>query len=242
MSDFMELTEEELLQYSENLCKENKDLKLQIAEHISNITDSLSKNLKKVEHLKEDVKENPERLFDNISAVSRSISHNSDQLIQILKDFGINKPEETEHGAGVYDRAQVDFKYFDHTMIINLPELLPHRPAYDAVRRQMRYYYDADRWKNAYNEAFRKEFEHGKFKIFDQKVVMIFFHHFDRNRRVVPDTDNLETKPIIDIISLYVLRDDSHEYMSHYVDAIEDDRDYTEIIICPQNQILNYIG
>lgn len=242
MSDFLELTEEELLQYTAAYCEQKTDIKQQIIDHLSHIEESLSKNIKKMDRIKEDVKEDQEHLFDNISQLSRSISHNADRLAQVLTDFGIKRVEDEEYRTDGYRKIQIGFRYFEDTMIINLPELLPHRPVYDAARRKMRYYYDADQWKIAYNEAFRKEFEHGKFKLFNEKVVMIFFHHFDQKRGAVPDTDNLETKPIIDIISLYVLRDDSHEYMCHFVDAIEDDRDYTEIIICPKNRMQEYIG
>lgn len=241
---FEELTDEELSEYInsfQNDTEKKLDMKKKIAEYICGIRKGLQQNagtLKKIEKtLREE--ENCDNLFEQLTSVSKSIANKSDRISEILADFGII-PKTTDVRTDILD-VELNFRFFEDTIIIELPELLPHRPVYDVCTKTMRYFYDYDKWKNSYEKAFRKQFEHGKFSIYDDKVCVIFLHHFDKKKKRVPDPDNLETKAIIDIIALYLLRDDSHKYMSHYVDAVEDDRSFTEIIVCPISKIHEYI-
>ena len=131
------------------------------------------------------------------------------------------------------------FEREDNKLRIILPELLPHRPQLDMNTKTIKYYYDIDKWRAAYYEAFQKEFMNGKYKLFDEKVVIVFLHHVTPGNK--PDIDNLDTKVIIDIITLFLLYDDEHNYLCHYMDMIEDKMNYTEILICPQRELVNYI-
>lgn len=240
MGDFSELSEEEFSEYIKNYKTSENDVRSQLKENLNNLKGKISDCDKIFDQTQKAIDERDNiNLEKNIHLLRQKLSTAVARLEKIAGDFkfqteakDINEPVE---------KKNVKFRYYDNTMIIELPELLPHRSVYDVVAKRMRYYYDADRWKMSYNQAFSNEFENGKFKIYNEKVTIIFFHHYDRSRRVVPDTDNLETKQIIDIIALYVLRDDSYEYMSHYVDVIEDDKEFTEIIVCPSNKFHEYI-
>ena len=77
-----------------------------------------------------------------------------------------------------------------------------------------------------------EEFINGKYRVYDNKVVLYFLHHVDRTKNV-PDIDNLEIKVITDIITLFLLTDDDHKHVCHFLDMVEDDSSYTEIMIIP---------
>lgn len=246
MIEFEKLTDDEFEEYTKSFQNEperNKDMKTKISGYLESIRNGLQRNVGTLKKIEDNLNENNEcmDLFDQLTAVAKSILNKSDRIYEILADFGVHPPKEESLNRAELSSVKLDFHSYDDILIIDLPELLPHRPTYDASRRTMKYYYAVDKWKIMYEAAFRKEFEYGKFQIYGDKVCLIFLHHYDRSKKVVPDTDNLETKPIIDIIALYLLRDDSYEYMSHYVDAVEDDRSYTEIIICPLSKLHNYI-
>ena len=68
-------------------------------------------------------------------------------------------------------------------------------------------------------------------------MVICFINHY-KNIKTAPDPDNIDTKVISDIISLFLLVDDSFPYRSQFIMAVEDDKDYTEIVICPQKDII----
>lgn len=246
MIEFEKLTDDEFEEYTKNFQSEparNADIKVKISRYLKSIREGLQRNIRTLKKIEDDLNDNNEctDLFDQLTTAARSILNKSDRIYEILADFGIHPSQEELLSRTELSSVIIDFRAYEDTLIIDLPELLPHRPTYDAVKRTMKYYYDIDKWKIMYEAAFRKEFEYGKFQIYGEKVCLIFLHHYDREKKVVPDTDNLETKPIIDIIALYLLRDDSYEYMSHYVDAVEDDRSYTEIIICPLSKLHDYV-
>ena len=239
---FDELTEDEFEDYVSNFQdKSETTTKERLSERLDTIQSGLLRNhgsLKKVvTALNNDEKDMD--LFSELTTIAKSISRKADQIYGILLEYGITQKE--EHTETITEIADVHFRSFEDTLIIELPELLPHRPSFDTVRKKMNYYYDYAKWKTKYEAAFRREYEYGKFKIYNNKVCMIFLHHYDKTRKTYPDPDNLETKAIIDIIALYVIRDDSYKFMSHYVDVVEDDRDFTEIIVCPLEKLHDYI-
>lgn len=242
MIEFDELTEEEFEDYASNFQdKSNAEMKTKLSERLDSIQSGLMRNhgsLKKIITALNNSEKDLD-LFSDLTAIAKSVSRKADQIYEILLEYGITQKE--EEAEPVTEIADVHFRSFEDTLIIELPELLPHRPSFDTIRKKMNYYYDYAKWKTKYEAAFRKEYEYGKFRIYNDKVCMIFLHHYDKSRKTYPDPDNLETKAIIDIIALYIIRDDSYKFMSHYVDVMEDDRDFTEIIVCPLNKLHNYI-
>lgn len=63
---------------------------------------------------------------------------------------------------------------------------------------------------------------------FTERVTIQVIHHFDKTMK---DYDNLSFKAAIDVIALYLLKDDNPKYMSLYQDYIMDNAAYTEIIV-----------
>ncbi len=67
---------------------------------------------------------------------------------------------------------------------------------------------------------------------FDERIELSVIHHF-KDKRDVKDYDNLESKRIIDILTLYVIKNDSPEYLSVRFDYVPDINEYSELILRP---------
>lgn len=84
-----------------------------------------------------------------------------------------------------------------------------------------------------YNDAvYRFLQDHGimEYPRYHQKVWMAFTQHYVERKRML-DVDNMETKPFIDAISMYLMEDDSPEQCAIILDGKLDDREYLEIRI-----------
>lgn len=239
---FIDLTTEELDEYARfyvpeeyeqlDICKafvERTDsLRVQI-EHIAKRIDSIQKDFK--EKFFSDV-------YDKCASLSKALSKASMEAAWIPSDFGLFD-EKTRKKGMISKEKHVIFDRREEYMHIILPELLPHRMQYDAHTKKMKYFYDYDEWYAGYMPAFQKEFENGKQKLYSEKVVMTYIHHV--SEETVKDVDNIETKDMTDIITLFLLFDDSNKYVSHYADMVEDNKDFTEIFICPLKDFASVI-
>lgn len=242
--DFKALTEEELNSYVENVLPEEKihsNLKKTVVERFLKIANTIEKHTKDLKNTAHEIDDGNYNVLYSLSNISKGLQRNAERINETIRDFGICDEDESKVYKEMIAGKEVSFQRDGTTLIIDLPELLPHRPSYDTVTKQMRYYYDVSQWKSAYMQSFAKEFETGKFKIYEEKVAIIFFHHYNINKKIFPDIDNLETKHIIDIITFFLLRDDSYKYVCYFTDTIEDTKDYTEIIVCPKSQMYSYI-
>ena len=174
---------------------------------------------------------NMDEIFNQCMEIAKAMSRLSSDLSLIPVEYGFK-----ERGGGkttvslVTEEKDVKFIREEGFLRILLPELLPHRPQYDVFARRMKYFYDINAWKNNYYSAFRQEFATGKYRIYGEKVVFYFLHHVKGQK---PDIDNLETKGIIDLITLFLLVDDDYKHACHFMDMVDDSESYTEIIICP---------
>lgn len=206
---------------------------------IAQVEEDIDRYHKEVGSLRQLLETNQiEELYERCAQLTKKLTSTATFLGILPAEYGI-KDKKKYINRVVVDKKKVRFLRNESELRIVLPELLPHRPQYDTVSRKMKYVYDIDQWRAGYYNAFSEEFMRGKYKIFGEKVCMIFLHHVVPNMET--DVDNLEYKVITDIITLFLLVDDSHRYLSHYMDMVEDGGNYTEIIICPQNRIGEYI-
>lgn len=175
--------------------------------------------------------ENVEEIFSRCMDLSKALSRLSTDIALLPAEYGYRERNDSRYAYSlVTEEKAVKFIREKGFLRIILPELLPHRPQYDAFARRMKYYYDINAWKNNYFSAFQQEFASGKYRIYGEKVVFYFLHHVKGKN---PDIDNLETKGIVDLIALFLLVDDDCKHVCHFMDMVEDQESYTEIIICP---------
>lgn len=72
----------------------------------------------------------------------------------------------------------------------------------------------------------------GEYKRYREKVQISFIQHYASTQSML-DADNMEVKPFIDAICLYLLDDDSPEHCFLVLDGIVDGSDWLEITIQP---------
>lgn len=178
-------------------------------------------------------------LYENCFTTAKKMGKTAAQVGMIPAEYGIRDKKEYIKRVAV-EKKDIMVTQTSEELHIILPELLPHRPQYDSATRQIRYYYDVDRWRADYYSAFSAEFLKGKYRLMEEKVCMIFLNHVKGN--ISPDVDNFEYKIITDILTLFILIDDSNRYLSQFMDIVEDEENYTEIIVCPQRKMGNYLN
>lgn len=177
-------------------------------------------------------------LYEKCYLASKKITKTAGRVGIIPAEYGIRDKKEYINRALV-EKKDIMVTQTSEELHIILPELLPHRPQYDSASGQMRYLYDVDKWRADYYSALSAEFLRGKYRLMEEKACMIFLNHVKGS--LSPDIDNFEYKIITDILTLFILVDDSNRYLSQFMDVVEDDKNYTEIIVCPQRRMGNYL-
>lgn len=119
-----------------------------------------------------------------------------------------------------------------HLHII-FPSLLPRRIKKDSPLSH------AD-IKQMYEPAFRKYFSDGKYRIYSQKAVIIYTHYFESQKDFV-DHDNFETKVITDLITSWLLLDDSPKFCSIFMDYKIGEKCHTEVDVIPFSELKDFI-
>ncbi len=177
-------------------------------------------------------------LYENCPEIAKQLTRTATRIGMIPAEYGI-KEKNAYISRIATEKKQVQVTQTKEELHIILPELLPHRPQFDSTTRQMRYLYDVDKWRSDYYSALSAEFMRGKYRMMDEKACMIFFNHVKGNEAA--DVDNFEYKIITDLITLFVLVDDSHRNLCQYMDVVEDEDNYTEIIVCPLKRMGDYL-
>lgn len=239
MYEFDEVSLAEQEQYIYDNAYNGSNRKKMLVDNLTWIEEKMGKLLKEVSKLRVLIEKNQiEEMYDKCAYIAKGLSNVSTTVGILPAEYGIKDKKEYINRV-VVNKKNVAFIRNDNVLRIKLPELLPHRPQYDSSSKSMRYMYDLDQWRAGYHSAFAEEFMHGKYRMFGEKVCIIFLHHVNPDFNT--DVDNLEYKTITDIITLFLLVDDSHRYVSQFMDMVEDGGNYTEIIICPQRQIGEYL-
>ena len=256
MIDIYELDEEELLQYAGSQSEEvQRSTELDEAMvRLENIKKAVEKTGKEFTSLKGLLKR---KQFDESYDKCAEIGIMLDRASTRIKTYPFEIGEKSSNKKIRLDKAdpngkKLSFVKDDGYMRIILPEMLPHKQQYDASTGKMRFYYDIDSWKATYYQQFLKEFEFGKFKMFDEKVSICYMMHVSSSMKSgIADTDNYDTKVMTDIIAMFLLHDDNFICCNYLVDIVIDEQCldvedcFTEIVVCPSDRrevILKELG
>ena len=231
MFSIKKLSDEELEEYLQNF-EETKELngKKIFVQDIESVKKKLEGYLHQINAIVNCINnEEYEVAYSKCHEIALKLSKESTYLNKLPFIYG------EKNGMGklkkeIVEKKDVKFIYEKESLRILLPELLPHKPQYDVSSGEIRYYYNIDVFRSSYYEVFAKEFMTGKYNMMEKKVLIIYKHHY-KNLYNAPDPDNLDTKPMTDIITTFLLVDDSFPYCSQYHTAVEDNYEYTEIII-----------
>jgi len=227
---------------------------------VSEKSDFSKKHLTKICNTKKSLKEAEERL-DIISEMIENkqlqfIGIESSEVISrlnrcinninaVIRNIGIKK-EVQQEAVGL---AKLQFEKTEEDILrIIFPELLPERKSADEKGFATTIWRIQEQYKN----AILKYFSESEHKVYEEKVVLCFIHHFCEERDseerdskgTIKDHDNFETKAIIDCLASCLFVDDSAKYCSHFMDYLLDakeDEEYSEIYILPQKKFYNFI-
>jgi len=88
-----------------------------------------------------------------------------------------------------------------------------------------------------------RRFFHGREPVCYPKCTLVMRHIYDQARpeRGYRDHDNVEVKAVVDIMALYVMKDDSALRCNHYYCGIPGSRDQTEIYVIPQHDLMLFL-
>lgn len=187
-----------------------------------------------------------EKKFDDLyTLIGQSIKKSTDLCQNILNlsvsygdPDGLKKLKRGATGEGSADSEKIQFVIMQTGLKIILPELLQYRISYNGIRKSMGENLDFIRYK--YVPQFEHFFNDKKIR-FDERVVILYKHYY-QTERLVKDDDNFDYKIITDLISEYVLVDDSPKYcMKVYDYEVGAVKNHTEITIFPCSEWLNFI-
>lgn len=136
----------------------------------------------------------------------------------------------TSNRCETFDKAAqvqgIEIHKDNNTVIVDLPQLLPRKKGkqHDYICEPLRY-------------KFEEISETKNLKIRDKAVVCIIHIYDNVNKKArCYDYDNLESKKILDIISLFTLTDDAPEYCDVYQTVKLGDCDKTRVVIMPADE------
>lgn len=114
---------------------------------------------------------------------------------------------------------------------LTLPALLPkkERGSADYIRSSL--------------YAAMRRFFSGRQPVYYPDSVIIFRHIYNRDRpeRRYRDHDNIEINTVVDILALYLLRDDMPSLCTHYYFSEADVDDRTEVYVLPQEEFTAFL-
>ena len=206
--------------------REKADKLLSLAKgHISGLSSGL-KNLSELLSVKV-----PSSYFvgQEISSINRHLRSISDEIYQLSIISGSSNKEDRKRAVEV----PLKFTQNGERLHIVFPDLLPKR-----VTKDTPYTY-AD-IKMMYTPAFENHFRTGKHKIYAEKAVIVYTHYFESEKDFI-DHDNFETKIITDLITSWLLLDDSPKNCAIFSDYKIGDKSHTEVDVMPYKDFRNFI-
>lgn len=128
---------------------------------------------------------------------------------------------------------KLEFSQDGERLHIVFPDLLPRRiknnsPITSADIKQM------------YETPFHNHFSKGKHKIYNKKAVIIYTHIFSSEKEFV-DHDNFQTKEITDLITSWLLLDDTPKHCAIFMDYKMGEKSHTEVDVIPFDELVDFL-
>lgn len=108
-------------------------------------------------------------------------------------------------------------------LLFELPDGLPHRMTFDASTKKMRHAYNRAAVEKNYMDAIQKVKTESNLSLWPGKALVSITVYYDADSAVLlPDADNIDTKPFIDaIVKCRLLYDDNLTHVSCYITGVE---------------------
>lgn len=98
--------------------------------------------------------------------------------------------------------------------------------------------------RNTLNAGFQEYIQqHGPLTRISENIVFVVHHVYspEREERRYRDHDNIELNVVVDIVTLYLLVDDSPIRCKHFYYSSSGETDHTEILLIPEDKFPDYI-
>lgn len=111
----------------------------------------------------------------------------------------------------------------ENELLFELPDGLPHRMTFDASAKKMRHAYNRAAVEKCYMDAIQKVKSESNLSLWPGKALVSITVYYDSDSvELLPDVDNIDTKPFIDaIVRCRLLYDDNLTHMSCYITGVE---------------------
>lgn len=248
MFQFRELSDNEIKEYMDKVFSDDEEYqKIKQHEDISDYYIKTVENAEKKFHSIENgfgmiktyvQKKDYDESYNRCITLSNRLLRLAQDLRVLPTKFGCSN--ELTQIAVADDKYNIEFNYLDKGILhIVLPDVLPHRLKINDDKHiaMQDYSYNKQRMYN----AFAKEFERGKFKVYDDTSVVLYYLNVFKDPRFMIDVDNIDTKIITDIISAYMLIDDNPFWCKQFVDAKVGEYDHTEVYIVPTKHFVDFL-
>jgi len=169
---------------------------------------------------------NTEEVYEMLTDIIGDSARATNRLRKLVKDTGIK-------GVEVFSQIELDGRVEDGILHIVSPV---HPPKRVAVTDKS--YYDEIRY--VYYCAFKEFFKKIQYEIANEKAILAFYFNYTSGRELT-DHDNFELKCIIDILTTYVLPDDSPKWCAHFCDYRMGERESTDIYIIPESKYIDFL-
>ena len=167
-----------------------------------------------------------ETFNDKLCKLIRIYEKSNSKVRTLPIEFGC-KYEREEYSKNVAP-ADISIRLDNDILKITMPSLLPKRSIGSTDLKALRH---------SYYNAFYEFFKNGKYKVYEDKVVIVFTHHYDKDTPM-RDNDNTETKVIIDLISTFTLIDDNPNWCDIYIKSVNDERTFSEVEVIPKSKYI----
>lgn len=122
-----------------------------------------------------------------------------------------------------------------------LSEQLPHRITIDKYAKSLKYDYNPSIYYSGYRMAVERYLKNNPITAFREKALLYVKTHCSSNHML--DNDNIELKTFIDaVIKGVFIKDDSPEFLSIYLDAVNDGADFTELYLGNPKDMLHLLS
>lgn len=170
--------------------------------------------------------QNFEVLTDRLEMLSEKYACNVREFS--VKTFSANRYEVMDKSA---EMQGIEIQRDGNAVIVDLPQLLTRKKG-----KQHSFLCDSLRYK------FEEISENENIKV-RKKAIICIIHIYDEERKNVRcyDYDNLESKKILDVVSLFTLTDDAPQYCDIYQTVRFGDANKTRIIVMPSDEFSDRI-
>lgn len=140
---------------------------------------------------------------------------------------------EDEIKDNILKENKIDISY-EHWFKIKMPVLLNKKEVGNPIYIRSTLFF-----------ALQDFFRNNNYEKINEKCIIVFKHNYSNKRkyREMRDHDNIELNSVVDLITMYMLKDDNPLCLDHYYFSTNNlDEDSTEIYLIPKKDFVEFLN